>query len=409
MTNANAYPASQSIHTIGILGGGQLGMMLAAAALPLGYRCVFLEDTPNCPARLYGKVYSTQQLDEFVASADVFTLEFENTPVKTVEWLQQLSDPATNQEKDNNDNKKQGMYPPPQALEVAQDRLKEKSLFNKLNIKTVPFMAVTSKQEIAQACEQLGVPLVLKTSRGGYDGKGQFIIKDIADIDKAWADLGGAVTGEGELTPTPAPLIAEGFIDFSRELSIIAVRSQDGNIRCYDLVENHHHQGVLAKTQAPAVGASHLLVQAKNAITDIMNHLDYVGVMTLELFVSKDENGKDTLLANEIAPRVHNSGHWSIEGAVTSQFENHIRAVVGLPLGDTDNVHPAIMVNILGQYPKVSEVLAIDGSHYHTYHKSEREGRKIGHITLMPSDVANLDNALSQLVKVLPNKVGLEK
>ena len=404
MTNANAYPASQSIHTIGILGGGQLGMMLAAAALPLGYRCVFLEDTPNAPANLYGKVYSTQQLDEFVAAADVFTLEFENTPVKTVEWLKQLSESTT-----DTNNTKQGMYPPPQALEVAQDRLKEKSLFNELNIKTVPFMAVASKQEITQACEQLGTPLVLKTSRGGYDGKGQFIIKTLADIDEEWADLGDAVTGDGELTPTPAPLIAEGFINFNREVSIIAARSQDGNIRCYDLVENHHHQGILAKTQAPAVGASHLLAQAQNAISAIMNHLDYVGVMTLELFVSKDENGKDTLLANEIAPRVHNSGHWSIEGAVTSQFENHIRAVVGLPLGDTDNIKPSVMVNILGQYPKVSEVLAIDGSHYHTYHKAERDGRKIGHITLMPSDVANLDNALSQLVKVLPNKVGLEK
>ncbi|WP_230658594.1 5-(carboxyamino)imidazole ribonucleotide synthase [Psychrobacter sp. I-STPA10] len=399
MTNANAYPASQSIHTIGILGGGQLGMMLAAAALPLGYRCVFLEDTPNAPAHLYGKVYSTQQLDEFVAAADVFTLEFENTPVKTVEYLKQLSEQG----------EKQGIYPPPQALKVSQDRLQEKSLFNELNIKTVPFMAVSSKQEIEQACEQLGLPLVLKTSRGGYDGKGQFVIKTLADIDAAWADLGEAVTGNGELTPTPAPLIAEGFIHFSREVSIIAVRGQDGNIRCYDLVENYHHQGVLAKTQAPAVGARHLLAQAKNAISAIMNHLDYVGVMTLELFVSKDENGKDTLLANEIAPRVHNSGHWSMEGAVTSQFENHIRAVVGLPLGDTDNIKPSIMVNILGQYPKVSEVLAIDGSHYHTYHKTEREGRKIGHITLMPSDVADLDNALSQLVNVLPNKVGLDK
>ncbi|WP_227430002.1 5-(carboxyamino)imidazole ribonucleotide synthase [Psychrobacter sp. I-STPA6b] len=396
MTLANTHPNSQTIHTIGILGGGQLGMMLAESALPLGYRCVFLEDTPNAPARLYGKVYSTQQLEEFIADADVFTLEFENTPVKTVEYLQQLS-------------KKQGVYPSPQALKVAQDRLKEKNLFNELNIKTVPFMAVSSKQDIAQACEQLGLPLVLKTSRGGYDGKGQFIIKTSADIDEAWTELGGAVTGQGDLTATPAPLIAEGFINFSREVSIIAVRSQDGHIRCYDLVENHHYQGILAKTQAPAVGASHLFPQAQSAITSIMNHLDYVGVMTLELFVSKDKDGNDMLLANEFAPRVHNSGHWSIEGAVTSQFENHIRAVVGLPLGDTDNIKPSVMVNILGQYPKVSEVLAIDASHYHTYHKAEREGRKIGHITLMPSDVADLDNALSQLINVLPNKVGLDK
>ncbi|WP_131668379.1 5-(carboxyamino)imidazole ribonucleotide synthase [Psychrobacter pygoscelis] len=399
MTNANAYPASQSIRTIGILGGGQLGMMLAEAALPLGYRCIFLEDTPDCPASLYGKVYSTQQLDDFISAADVFTLEFENTPVETVEHLTKLS----------NEGNKQGMFPPVQALAVAQDRLKEKALFNELDIATVPFLAVSSKDELKDACAQLGLPLVLKTSRGGYDGKGQFVLKSTSDIDAAWADLGGAVTGDNDLVPHPAPLIAEGFIHFSREVSIIAGRAQDGTVRCYDLVENHHHHGILAKTQAPAVGASHLLATAKDAISTLMAHLDYVGIMALELFVSKDDDGKETILANEIAPRVHNSGHWSIEGAVTSQFENHIRAVVGLPLGDTDNVHPSVMINILGQYPNVADTLAIDGTHYHSYHKEERADRKIGHITLMPPDVADLDKALSALVKVLPNKVGLDK
>jgi 5-(carboxyamino)imidazole ribonucleotide synthase len=399
MTQATAYPASQTIHTIGILGGGQLGMMLAAAAMPLGYRCVFLEDSPNCPASLYGDVYTTEQLEDFIAAADVFTLEFENTPLAPVEQLEQLSAQGH----------KQGMYPPPQALAVAQDRLQEKSLFNQLNVSTVPFIAVSSQAELQQACTTLGLPLVLKTSRGGYDGKGQFVLKTLADVAQAWDELGGAVKGNGSLTSTPAPLIAEGFIDFSREVSIIAARAQDGSIRTYDLVENHHYQGVLAKTHAPAVGTSDLLARAQSAISTIMSHLDYVGVMALELFVCKDAEGNDTVLANEIAPRVHNSGHWSIEGAVTSQFENHIRAVVGLPLGDTDNVHPSVMINVLGQYPNVSDVLAIDGAHYHTYHKEERADRKIGHITLMPTDVAKLEAALEQLVKVLPNKVGLDK
>ncbi len=393
----SSHPSSQTIRTIGILGGGQLGMMLAAAALPLGYRCVFLEDTPNCPASLYGKVYSTQQLDDFAAAADVFTLEFENTPVKTVQWLQQLSSEGV----------KQGMYPPAQALEVAQDRLKEKTLFNELGIATVPFVSVGSQHELQAACDELGLPLVLKTSRGGYDGKGQFVLKTPADIEAAWAALGAAVSGDGELTPAPAPLIAEGFIDFSREVSIIATRAQDGSIRCYDLVENYHHQGILAKSQAPAIGTSHLLPAAQSAIKTLMTQLDYVGTMALELFVSKDIAGNETILANEIAPRVHNSGHWSIEGAITSQFENHIRAIVGLPLGDTDNVQPSIMVNVLGDYPNVADVLAIDGVHYHTYHKETREERKIAHITLMPSDVAQLDPALQQLVAVLPNKMGL--
>ncbi|WP_296201702.1 5-(carboxyamino)imidazole ribonucleotide synthase [Psychrobacter sp. UBA3962] len=397
MTTANAYPVAQTIRTIGILGGGQLGMMLAAAALPLGYRCVFLEDAPNCPASLYGQVFSSEQLEDFIAAADVFTLEFENTPAETVARLKQLSESG----------KKQGMFPPPQALEVAQDRLSEKSLFNELDIKTVPFMSVSSKAELKAASDQLGLPLVLKTSRGGYDGKGQFVVKTEADITEAWKTLGDAVSGKGNLTPTPAPLIAEGFINFSREVSIIATRAQDGSIRTYDLVENNHHTGILATSHAPAVGTSHLLPEAKKAIETLMTHLDYVGTMALELFVSKDENGKDVILANEIAPRVHNSGHWSIEGAVTSQFENHVRAVVGLPLGDTDNVYPSVMVNVLGEYPKLADVLAIDGAHYHTYHKEERPDRKIAHITLMPNDVAKLEGALEQLIAILPNKMGL--
>ena len=396
MTTANAYPATQTIRTIGILGGGQLGMMLAEAALPLGYRCVFLEDAPNCPASLYGQVFSSEQLEDFITAADVFTLEFENTPAETVARLKQLSDAG----------KKQGMFPPPQALEVAQDRLNEKNLFNELGIKTVPYMSVSSKEELKQASDELGLPMVVKTSRGGYDGKGQFVVKTNADINEAWKALGDAVTGNGNLTPTPAPLIAEGFINFSREVSIIATRAQEGTIRTYDLVENNHYSGILATSHAPAVGTSHLLPEAQRAIETLMTHLDYVGTMALELFVSKDENNKDVILANEIAPRVHNSGHWSIEGAVTSQFENHIRAVVGLPLGDTDNVHPSVMVNVLGKYPSVADVLAIDGAHYHTYHKEERTDRKIGHITLMPNDVAKLDDALDQLISVLPNKMG---
>lgn len=393
------HPTNQHIHTIGILGGGQLGMMLAQAALPLGYRCVFLENTPNCPASLYGKVYSSQQFDDFVAAADVFTLEFENTPVSSVQWLHELVD----------EGDKCGMYPPVQALAVAQDRLKEKTLFNELGIATVPFMAVSSPDELQQAVQTLGLPLVVKTSRGGYDGKGQYIIKTADQVTDAWQQLGAAVSGEGELTATPAPLIAEGFIHFSRELSVIAARGQDGSIRVYELVENHHHQGILATTQAPAIGTSHLTTAAHTAVSTLMTHLDYVGVLALELFVSKDQHGNDCLLANEFAPRVHNSGHWSIEGAVTSQFENHIRAVVGLPLGDSDSVHPSLMVNVIGSYPDVSDVLAIDGAHYHSYHKDERAERKIAHITLMPNDVADLEPALQALVAVLPNKMGLDR
>ena len=381
--------------TIGIFGGGQLGRMMAQAALPLNIQCTFFEATTDCPAAALGQVIASpteNALQQFIASADVFSLEFENTPLADVDVLTQHKE----------------LYPPRQALATAQNRLLEKALFDQLAIPVAPYKAVHSLDSLKQAVVDLGLPIVLKTTTGGYDGKGQFVIKQESDINLAWQDLKDAVTGKGELTPTPAPLIAEGFIDFSREVSIIAARAQDGKVRCYDLVENHHHHGILAKTQAPAIGTSHLLAQATEAITTIMNHLDYVGVLALELFVTKDSHGNHALLANEIAPRVHNSGHWSIEGAVTSQFENHIRAVVNLPLGDTDNIYPAIMLNVLGQYPDISAVLNIDGAHYHSYHKEERDDRKIAHITLMPNDVADLEPALAKLVAVLPNKVGLD-
>ncbi|WP_294035282.1 5-(carboxyamino)imidazole ribonucleotide synthase [uncultured Moraxella sp.] len=356
---------TNSLHTIGILGGGQLGMMLAEAALPLGYRCVFLEDADNPPATLYGQVFKTHELDEFIKASDVFTLEFENTPVDTAKTLGELSN-------------KGGLFPSARALEVAQDRLNEKTLFNQLDIATVPFMAVHTIDDIKTAAEKLGLPLVLKTSRGGYDGKGQFVLKSQDAIDDAWATLGDATKS--------APLIAEGFINFSREVSIIAVRSKTGEIRYYPLVENVHTSGILAKTTAPAADTEHLTAQAQSNIKKLLEHLDYVGVMALELFVTDDG-----VLANEIAPRVHNSGHWSIEGAHCSQFENHIRAVAGLPLGDTAISHPSVMLNVIGKYPNSADVLAIDGVHYHHYHKSERDGRKIAHITVMTGDERQAD------------------
>lgn len=369
--------------TIGILGGGQLGMMLAQSALKLGYQCVFLEDADNPPAGLYGKVYKSHELDEFIKQSDVFSLEFENTPIKTAYAL---------------DAHKGGIFPKANALEVAQDRLAEKSLFNQLDIDTVPFMAVNSLDELQCACQTLGLPLVLKTSRGGYDGKGQFVIRQQHDIATAWDELGKATTGQGGLTNVAAPLIAEGFINFSREVSIIAVRSQSGEIRHYPLVENHHQDGILAKTIAPAPTADHLTQQAQDNINKLMTHLDYVGVMTLELFVTDDG-----LIANEIAPRVHNSGHWSIEGAVCSQFENHIRAVAGLPLGDTRIVKPSVMLNVIGRYPDTKALLAVSGAHYHHYHKTERAGRKIAHITVMAQDSQQLEQSTALASQLLHN------
>ena len=376
---ANFYTINHSnypVKTVGILGGGQLGMMLAQAALPLGIRCVFLEDSPNCPARLLGKVYSSEQFEDFAKSCDIFTLEFENTPLKPAQFLESTKI----------------LYPSSFALSVAQDRLNEKNLFNELDIATVPFMAVHSKADIETAAAKLGLPLVLKTTRGGYDGKGQFVLKSAEQIDSAWAEL-------GEATQT-APLIAEGFINFEREVSIIAVRGQNGDIRYYPLVQNEHSNGILAKSTAPAPNVDKLTEQAQSNIKKLLEHLGYVGVLTLELFVT--DKG---LLANEIAPRVHNSGHWSIEGAVTSQFENHMRAVAGLPLGDTDIVKPSVMLNVIGHYPQLDDVLAIAGVHVHNYDKEEREGRKIGHITVMPSDSRQLKDTVAKVVDKLPNQL----
>ena len=364
--------------TIGIFGGGQLGRMMAQAALPLNIQCTFFEATTDCPAAALGQVIASpteNALQQFIASADVFSLEFENTPLADVDQLIQ--------------SKK--IYPPRQALAIAQNRLLEKSLFDELDIPVAPYRAVDSLESLQQAVSDLGLPIVLKTATGGYDGKGQFVLKHEAQIDEAWAELGAAKS-----------LIAESFVLFNREVSIIAVRGQDGEVRTWDLAENHHHHGILSHSIIPAPNSLHLQPIAEDYITRLLNHLDYVGVLTLELFVT--EQG---MFANEMAPRVHNSGHWSIEGAVCSQFENHIRAVAGLPLGSTKTIRPTVMVNIIGQHPKSEDVLALEGAHLHLYNKTEREGRKIGHITLMPNDAIELTGLCRQLAKILPNPLAL--
>lgn len=377
---ANFYRVNHSKHavkTVGIFGGGQLGLMLAKAALPLGLRCVFLEDAPDCPARLLGKVYSSEQFDDFAKACDVYTLEFENTPLALAKLI-----PSD------------ALFPGVEALATAQDRLREKSLFNALNIATTPFVSVACRADLDKALGDIGAPLVLKTSRGGYDGKGQFVLKSKDDADAAWAALGDATKD--------APLIAEGFIHFEKEVSIVACRAKNGDIRYYDLAQNTHHQGVLAKTVAPAVVGDEIAAQAQSAAKKILDRFSYVGTLAVEFFVTKQG-----LIANEIAPRVHNSGHWSIEGAVCSQFENHMRAVAGLPLGDTRLVEPCVMLNVVGQYPDPSAALAIKGAHLHLYDKAERDGRKIGHITLSGKNATELKNATAQAIEILPNRLGL--
>jgi 5-(carboxyamino)imidazole ribonucleotide synthase len=364
--------------TIGIFGGGQLGRMMAQAALPLNIQCTFFEVDTDCPAAILGTVFSTkseQGLHDFIASADVFSLEFENTPVNYVDVLTQSKT----------------LHPPRLALVTAQNRLAEKALFDELNIPVAPYRAVDSLDSLKQAVVDLGLPIVLKTVTGGYDGKGQFVLRTKDQIDTAWAELGPAKS-----------LVAESFVQFSREVSIIAVRGQNGDVKTWSLAENHHHNGILSHSIVPAPNSADLQPVAQDYITRLLNHLNYVGVLTLELFVT--EQG---LFANEMACRVHNSGHWSIEGAVCSQFENHIRAVAGLPLGSTEVIRPTVMINIIGQHPKSEAVLALNGAHLHLYNKSERAGRKLGHITLMPNNTDDLTDLCRQLANILPVPLAL--
>ena len=268
---------------------------------------------------------------------------------------------------------------------LRRNRLLEKSCFRELGIPTAPFEPVNSAEELALATVKLGVPAVLKTRRLGYDGKGQFVLRQPPDVPTAWAAVAGA------------PSILEGFVQFERELSLLAVRAQGGEVRFYPLVENHHERGILRKTIAPAPRVSAELQGAAEAYaTRILEHLEYVGVLALELFQVGDR-----LVANEIAPRVHNSGHFSIEGSLTSQFENHLRAILGLPLGATGSLAPSCMLNLVGTLPDSGAVLAVPDAHLHLYGKAPRAGRKVGHITVRAASESELQKRVA-LLEAIP-------
>lgn len=361
---------------IGILGGGQLGRMLALAGYPLGLHFRFLDPASDAPVRYLAEHVAAPYEDhlavaQFGNGLMVATYEFENVPVATARALEQ----------------RVPVFPPPQALEIAQDRLAEKRFFAQLSIPTTPFAPVDDRASLDAAIERIGLPAILKTRRLGYDGKGQALIRQRADIDDAWCALGGQ------------PLILEGFVSFGRELSILAVRGQDGAIACYPLVENLHRNSILYRSIAPAPGvATDVQMLAETYARRALEALDYVGVLAIELFeVDAAHAGAAgaRLLANEMAPRVHNSGHWTIEGAVTSQFENHLRAIVGLPLGDTSARGCAAMVNLIGGLPDVTMLLALPDTHLHLYDKAPRPGRKLGHVTVCAGDATRLAERLT--------------
>jgi 5-(carboxyamino)imidazole ribonucleotide synthase len=350
---------------VGVLGGGQLGWMLALAGDPLGLRCRFLDPSPEAPAGRVGELVvggyeDPAALDRLAEGLAVVTYEFENVPVASARRLAE----------------RVPVWPPPRALEVSQDRVAEKQFLESAGVPVAPWRAVGSRAELARAVAELGCPAVLKTRRLGYDGKGQHLIGTPTDVERAWERLGSA------------PLILEGFVRFDRELSILAVRGRDGATACYPLVENLHAGGILRRSLAPAAGVSPALqASAEGHAHRVLETLGYVGVLAIELFQVGDR-----LLANEMAPRVHNSGHWTIEGAETSQFENHLRAVAGLPLGGTAPRGASVMLNLIGALPDRAGILAIPGAHLHLYGKAPRPGRKLGHVTLRADTAAELDS-----------------
>ncbi len=361
--------------TIGVLGAGQLARMLALAGIPLGFKYLYVDPSPSSPASLLGEQIvapfeDTTALQKLAESSDLITYEFENIPVSVVRKLAQT----------------RSVFPPPIALESSQDRLLEKQFFNQHGIDTAPFYPVDDLPSLEQAITVLKLPLILKTRRLGYDGKGQFLVKSLEDAITAFKELG------------QKNIIAEGFVQFDRELSCIAVRGIDGATFFYPLVENFHHQGILRLSLAPAlVFNTDLNLQASAQVGRILQALDYVGILAVEFF---EKEGK--LIANEMAPRVHNSGHWTIEGAETSQFENHIRAVAGLPLGDPKPRGFSAMINLIGSMPDAIKVLKIPGANLHDYGKEPRAGRKLGHLTIRADSLEELNLTLLENLDLLP-------
>ncbi|HEY7311498.1 MAG TPA: 5-(carboxyamino)imidazole ribonucleotide synthase [Gemmataceae bacterium] len=367
---------------IGVLGAGQLGRMLALAGYPLGLRFRFLDTAHEAPVRdlaefIRAEFSDAAALDRFAAGLEVVTYEFENVPVEVADKL----------------SRRLAVYPPPAALQVSQDRLDEKSFFRQVGIPTAPFVPVRTRADLDRGLTEAGCPAILKTRRMGYDGKGQCVIRDPAGAEQAWQKL----TKSGR-DKTDAGLLLEGFVRFDRELSQIAVRGRDGQMAFYPLVENHHAEGMLRLSLAPAPDLTPELESlARDYATRILEALEYVGVLAIEFF---QQGG--LLIANEMAPRVHNSGHWTIEGAETSQFENHLRAILGLPLGATDARGPCAMLNLIGELPEVKAVLAQAGAHLHLYGKKPRPGRKIGHITVRASTMAEVRKRV-ELLRSFPH------
>jgi 5-(carboxyamino)imidazole ribonucleotide synthase len=362
--------------TVGVVGAGQLGRMLALAGYPLGLDFLFLDPAPDAPAgqiapMLCGDFTDRALLADLAARSEVVTFDWENVSVEALRALPKGS----------------RICPPLAALAASQDRVSEKRLFERLRIPTTRWRGVESLAELTRAAAEVGLPGVLKTRRLGYDGKGQALIRTRGDLERAWSELGSV------------PLLYEEQVPFDLEVSIIGARSRRGELAIYPLNHNTHAQGILRLTRAPQ-GPSRLQRLAGEYLRRTLDHFRYVGVLTIEFFVRKGR-----LIANEMAPRVHNSGHWTIEGAATSQFENHLRAVLGLPLGSTRALGHCAMINLIGRVPPRARLLAHEGLHLHQYGKQPRAGRKLGHCTLVAASTHVRDTELRRLLPELAPEI----
>ncbi|AJQ92772.1 5-(carboxyamino)imidazole ribonucleotide synthase [Gynuella sunshinyii] len=360
---------------IGVVGGGQLGRMMALAGTPLAMRLTFLDPAADACAAHVGDLVNAAYddpaaIDALTDAVDLVTFEFESVPPETVERIAA----------------RLPVYPNAKALRIARDRWFEKSLFKDNAIPIAPVFPVDCQQDLEDGVQHIGLPAVVKTRTLGYDGKGQKRLMTAADVAGTFAELGSV------------PLILEGFIDFDYEVSCIGVRGRDGQTAFYPLIHNEHRQGVLYRS---VVTEAHpLQQQAEDYVHKAMDALGYVGVLTFEFFVKEDQ-----LIANEIAPRVHNSGHWTIEGAETSQFENHLRAIADMPLGSTHRLGHVAMYNIIGRMPDMNAVLSLPAVNLHSYAKSEKPGRKIGHITVHSTDQNRFNQACQQVEQMLVNEL----
>ncbi len=357
---------------IGIIGGGQLAQMLAWSAVPLGIKTLVLDPNPDCPASLAAEIIvgdydDLNALQALAKRVDVITYEFENVPTAALKQI-----------------KSKKIFPSLEILEVAQERLAEKQCFVDLKIPTTEFYAVNSEEDLIQAAKKFGYPFVVKTRRMGYDGKGQAIIRAENEVKVVFQQLGGQ------------PLMAENWVEFQMEVSQIAVRDQAGKIYYYPLTLNVHRDGILRQSHAPYDSSLKIAQLAVNYTKKLMEKFNYVGVMAIEFFVHQGG-----LIANEMAPRVHNSGHWTIEGAVTSQFQNHMRAIAGLPLGCTDDIQQTVMINLIGNHPPINELMQFPDVYCHFYGKTPAKGRKLGHLTLVKASPAIFKKTVKELFELL--------